>query len=92
MSLIGRFCCKSIFGGADRKFPEPLMRLAPRDVRDLIILRQNDRRPFIGGTEHHSGEVAEGSAFARFLRSLDFRLLQQNWHFSDLRHPVGDVR
>jgi hypothetical protein len=32
------------FWGADSKFLEPLMRLAPRDVRDLIISRQNAAR------------------------------------------------
>ena len=33
------------FWGAERKFLEPLMRLAPRDVRDLIVSQKNDHGP-----------------------------------------------
>jgi hypothetical protein len=33
------------FWGRELKFSEPLMRLAPRDVRDRIVSRQNDHRP-----------------------------------------------
>jgi hypothetical protein len=35
---------KSFWGG-EPKFSEPLMRLAPRDVRDHIVSRQNDHGP-----------------------------------------------
>jgi hypothetical protein len=35
---------QNYFWGADQKFLEPLMRLAPRDVRDLIISQQDDHR------------------------------------------------
>jgi hypothetical protein len=38
------FVAKS-FWGAERKFLEPLMRLAPRDVRDLIVSEKNDHGP-----------------------------------------------
>jgi hypothetical protein len=50
----------------------------------LIYCRLPSTGLLIGGTEHHSGEVAEGSAFATFLRSLDFRLLQQNLPQADV--------
>src|SRR5882757_6467559 len=33
------------FWGGEPKFSEPLMRLAPRDVRDHIVSRQNDHGP-----------------------------------------------
>src|SRR5260370_33444194 len=33
------------FWGAERKFLEPLMRLAHRDVRDLIVSQKNDHGP-----------------------------------------------
>jgi hypothetical protein len=33
------------FWGRELKFSEPLMRLAPRDVRDHIVSRQNDHGP-----------------------------------------------
>jgi hypothetical protein len=33
------------FWSAERKFLEPLMRLAPRDVRDLIVSQKNDDGP-----------------------------------------------
>src|ERR1700686_46198 len=33
------------FWGAERKFLEPPMRLAPRDVRDLIVSQKNDHGP-----------------------------------------------
>src|SRR5450432_2372882 len=47
-SRIGGFVpilLQKYFWGAEPKFSEPLMRLAPRDVRDHIVSRQNDHGP-----------------------------------------------
>jgi hypothetical protein len=40
-----RILLQKSFWGAERKFLEPLMRLAPRDVRDLIVSEKNDHGP-----------------------------------------------
>jgi len=44
MSEVGRYCCKSLFGGDERKFLEPLMRFTRGDVRDHIVFIQNRSR------------------------------------------------
>ena len=40
-----RILLQKYFWGGELKFSEPLMRLAPRDVRDHIVSRQNDHGP-----------------------------------------------
>src|SRR5258708_322307 len=40
-----RILLQKSFWGAERKFLEPLMRLAPLDARDLIVSQKNDHRP-----------------------------------------------
>ena len=42
---IGQILLQKSFWGAERKFLEPLMRLAPRDVRDLIVSQKSDHGP-----------------------------------------------
>jgi len=41
----GPILLQKYFWGGELKFSEPLMRLAPRDVRDHIVSRQNDHGP-----------------------------------------------
>jgi hypothetical protein len=43
--ILWRILLQKSFWGAERKFLEPLMRLAPRDVRDLIVSEKNDHGP-----------------------------------------------
>src|ERR1700676_1770924 len=40
-----RILLQKSFWGAERKFLEPPMRLAPRDVRDLIVSQKKDHGP-----------------------------------------------
>jgi len=61
------------------------MRLAPRDQRDHIVFTAKTTTDLrIGATEPRSDSDVSESTFARFLASSDFRLLQQNRHFSGI--------
>src|ERR1700680_5213137 len=80
------------FWGAERKFLEPPMRLAPRDVRDLIVSQKNDHDLRIGATALCNGGAASNITFARFSALFDFRLLQQNRHEPDQPIRSDDVR
>jgi hypothetical protein len=44
-SVVGRYCCKSVFWNDERKFSEPLTRFARSDVRDHIISFKIDHGP-----------------------------------------------
>jgi hypothetical protein len=80
------------FRGGEQKFLEPLMRLARGDVRDHIASSKINHDLRSGVEERHSSREVQRSTFARFLGLFDFRLLQQNRHFSDISDLAGDVR
>jgi hypothetical protein len=44
MSGYGRYCCRRLFGVANEKFLEPLMRFTRDDVRDHIVSSKIDHR------------------------------------------------
>ena len=68
------------FRGGERKFLDPLMRLAPGDVshpKSITDLRS-------GVEMRRSSREVQRSTFARFLGLFDFRLLQQNLPETDI--------
>jgi hypothetical protein len=65
------------FWGDERKFLKPLMRFTRGDVRDHSF-HANPTADLPSGTEKlRSSSEVQKSTFARFLRLIDFRLLQQ---------------
>jgi hypothetical protein len=54
------------------------MRFARRDVRDHIVCRKNDYEPSYALYGASQRWKVQKSTFARFLESIDSRLLQHN--------------
>jgi hypothetical protein len=68
------------------------MRLTRGDVRDHIVSSKIDHGPSSGIEKPHSRRDVQKSTFARFVGLIDFRLLQQYRHFSDVTDYADDVR
>jgi hypothetical protein len=56
-----RFCCKSLLGGDERKFLEPLMRFTRSDVRDHTVSSKIDHGPPYGVEKQRSGREVQRS-------------------------------
>jgi hypothetical protein len=65
------------FRGGERKFLEPLVGVVPNDVTDHVASQKSDHGPSYRRYGGSPRRVVRKSAFARFLPSFDFRLLQQ---------------
>jgi hypothetical protein len=77
------------FWGVERKFLEPLMRLARGDVRDHIVSPKIDHGPRSGVEKRRGSREVQRPTFARFLGLFDFRLLQQYLPIGDIAEMAG---
>jgi hypothetical protein len=68
------------FWGNERNFVGPLMRFVYGDGRVLVVSYENHHGPSHRRCRACGGGTAFRAAFARFLSSFDFRLLQQYRH------------